>query len=98
MNRPERHTTYVPRPSEVNKHKQKLDQAELLELTRKKLDIQEQLKTENRQDRIAFLTTLLKSIKYREARLTEFLAKNKIGEWIKELNLHFVIYVYSKKK
>jgi len=76
MNRPERHTTYVPKPSEVHKHKQKLDQAELLELTRKKLDIQEQLKTENRQDRIEFLTTLLKSIKYREARLTEFLAKN----------------------
>jgi len=74
MNRPERHTTYVPRSTEVYKRD---DQAELLKLERRIKEVQEQLKTENQQDRVGFLTTLLKSLKSQEARLREMLAKNK---------------------
>jgi len=73
MNRPERHNTNVPRSSKVYKRD---DQEELLKLVKDKLEVEEKLKNEKKQDRIVFLTTLLKSMEFREARLRELLAKN----------------------
>jgi len=72
MSRPERHNTNIPRSSEVYKRD---DHAELLKLLKNKLEVEEKLKNEERQDRIEFLTILLKSYELREARLRELLAK-----------------------
>jgi len=74
MNRPERFNTYTPRPSEAPKRD---DQEDLQKLLKNKLEVEEKLKNETKQERIVFLTTLLKSIKFREARLRELLAKQK---------------------
>lgn len=73
MSRPERHNTNVPRSSEVYRRD---DRAELLKLVKNKLEVEEKLKNEKKQDRIKFLTTLLKSMESRESRLRELLNKN----------------------